>query len=84
MDWLDLPSMKAGRREGRQEGKQKQPGVFLGWELNLGPFANTAALKSDYPLFIPLPEDRACLIVKLYISFPWGLRSTCAAASMMT
>lgn len=65
-----------------QEEKLKQPGVFLRWEPNSGPFANTALLMSGYPLLIPLPGRRVCL--KLYINFLWRLRNTCAAGSTMT
>lgn len=68
---------------GREDMKGK-PVVFLGWEPNLGSFANTAPLKSGYPLFNSLPGDCACFIIKLYVSFSWGLSSTCAAGSTMT
>lgn len=68
---------------GREDMKGK-PGVFLGWEQNLGPFANRAPLKLGYPLLHSLPGDCACLIIKLYIGFSLGLSSTRAAGSTMT
>lgn len=60
--WYGLagPTKQESWRERGQKGKQKQPGVFLGWEPNLGLFANTALLKSGYPMFNPLPGDCAC------------------------
>lgn len=73
--WCGLagPAAYESWGERGQERKQKQLGFFLGREPNLGPFANTAPLKSGYPLFNPRPGDCARLVIKLHISFPWGL-----------